>query len=73
MQWRLVQERANQTLSELLLLVLEALFLVLFVVRSIVQFLRSVVGDQVVFSVSQAQGELTPVPLRARSAAHRPS
>jgi len=62
-QWKLVQERANQTLSELLLLVLEALFLVLFVVRSIVQFLRSVVGDQVVFSVSRAQGEPTPLPL----------
>ena len=44
-QWKLVQERANQTLSELLLLVLEALFLVLFVVRTIIQFLRSVVGD----------------------------
>jgi hypothetical protein len=60
-QWKLVQERANQTLSELLLLVLEALFLVLFVVRSSIQFLRSIVGDQVVFSVSQAQEELTPL------------
>ena len=56
MQWKLVQERANQTLVELLLLVL-------FVVRSIVQFLRSVLGDQVVLSVSLAQGELTPSPL----------
>jgi hypothetical protein len=40
--------------------VLEALFLVLFVVRSSVQFLRSVVGDQVVLSVSLAQEDLTP-------------
>jgi hypothetical protein len=44
-QWKLVQERANQTLVELLLLVL-------FIVRSIVQFLRSVVRDQVVLSMS---------------------
>jgi hypothetical protein len=59
-QWKLVQERANQTLSELLLLVLEALFLVLFVVRSTVQFLRSVVGDQVVLSLGPAQEDLMP-------------
>jgi hypothetical protein len=52
-QWKLVQERANQTLVELLLLVL-------FVVRSIVQFLRSIVRDQVIFSLSPAQENLTP-------------
>jgi len=53
-QWKLVQERANQTLMELLLLVL-------FVVRSIVQFLRSVVRDHMVLSMSLAQEEnLTP-------------
>ena len=57
-QWKLVQERANQTLVELLLLVL-------FVVRSIIQFLRSVVGDQVIFSLSPAQGEPTFTPARS--------
>ena len=54
-QWKLVQEQANQTLVELLLLIL-------FVVRSIIQFLRSVVGDQVIFSVSPAQEEPTRSP-----------
>ena len=57
-QWKLVQERTNQTLVELLLLVL-------FVVRSIVQFLRSVVRDQVIFSLSPAQGEPTLTPARS--------
>ncbi|KAE9362518.1 hypothetical protein N431DRAFT_437599 [Stipitochalara longipes BDJ] len=43
LQWELVRERANQTLSELLLLVLELVLIVLFLALGIVRFLRSVV------------------------------
>ncbi|KAE9379534.1 hypothetical protein N431DRAFT_434498 [Stipitochalara longipes BDJ] len=42
----LVQERANQTLSELLLLVLELMLIVLFLALGIIRFLRRVVSDE---------------------------
>jgi hypothetical protein len=41
---------------------MELLLLVLFVVRSIIRFLRSVIGDQVILSLSPAQEEPTLTP-----------